>query len=111
MNGLMDTFIVLAIASCIVGVIASALTEVLKNVIKYKSEYSINLTVLVISELLIYLVYFIWLDKSTNVIIWYDIVIAGICGLVATGVAIQGFDKFFKPVWEKIKDILNYFGK
>lgn len=101
----------LLIMICIMGVLASALVEVLKTVFGIKDQYIINICVLIISELLVAVSFHVYFDLKNVSVGLYEIPLSIVCGILSTGIAIFGFDKYFKPLFENIKGLLQYFGR
>lgn len=111
-NGdVLRTIVMYLMAVCIVGVASSAVVEVIKQLVKFKNNYQINWVVLVICELLMSIVYAIYISNTNIEVTWYSIAAVIIGGIFSAGTAIIGFDGYWKPAFKKIAEILKYFGK
>lgn len=108
---LLRTIVMYLIAVCVVGVASSAIVEVIKHLVKFKNDYQINWIVLVICEILMCIVYAIYVSNVGCLVTWYSIAAVIVGGIFSAGTAIIGFDDYWKPAFKKIAEIFKYFGK
>lgn len=108
---LLRTIVMYLIAVCVVGVASSAIVEVIKHLVKFKDDYQINWLILIICEVLMYIVYVIYINSIGCLVTWYSIAAVIVGGIFSAGTAIIGFDDYWKPAFKKIAEILKYFGK
>ena len=97
------------IVICAIGILTSALVEVLKTVFNIKNQYLLNVLVLIISEALVIGSFIAYCNTNNIIIVWYGLSLSVIGGIISTGVAIFGFDKYFKPLFESVKAVMKYF--
>ena len=96
----------------IIGVLASAIVEVIKSLVVFNNSYQVNWTLFLVSEILVFLAYLMFSDyNGENKWQLYKLICIFISGFISAGIGIHGFDNYLKPVIEQIKNIIDYFKK
>lgn len=72
------------------------ITEVVKAVFKFDSERTINLFVVVVSNIITLIVFFAYFDSCKIQIMWYSVFAFVIIGFMVAFAAMFGFDKLLK---------------
>lgn len=110
MENVIEIAVYALIAISVIGILTSALIEVIKKVFNITNTYLLNVLVLVLSELLVVGTFIAYCQINQLTLVWYNIALSVFGGLISCGIALFGFDKYLKPVWEEIGKIIKYFG-